>query len=119
MLTRPTSLVETTARRDSSAAAAATRAAPPEVVLPPHPDRRRSPARSCRSDAQQARSCDRPAAPGRSGRSERVSAGVGTGVAPFVTTCFGPRTARRGVHREDLADDEPVTEHADSGQVLL
>ena len=26
---------------------------------------------------------------------------------------------RHGVHREDLADDEPVAEHADSGQVLL
>ena len=25
----------------------------------------------------------------------------------------------RGVHREDLADDEPVAEHADRGQVLL
>ena len=36
-----------------------------------------------------------------------------------VMTCFGPRPAAAGVHREDLADDEPVAEHADRGQVLL
>ncbi len=29
-------------------------------------------------------------------RSARVSAGVSTGVAPFVTTCFGPRTDAAG-----------------------
>ena len=29
-------------------------------------------------------------------RSARVSAGVSTGVAPRVTTCFGPRTAAAG-----------------------
>ena len=52
-------------------------------------------------------------------RSFLASAGERTGVAPFVTTCFGPRTARGGVYREDLADDEPVAEHADRGQVLL
>ena len=52
--------------------------------------------------------------------SRRASAGESTGVAPFVTTCFGPRTAAAaGVHREDVAaDDEPVAEHADRGQVL-
>ena len=29
-------------------------------------------------------------------RSFRASAGESTGVAPFVTTCFGPRTAAAG-----------------------
>ena len=49
----------------------------------------------------------------------RASAGERTGVAPLVTTCFGPRTAAAGVHQEGLADDEPVAEHADRGQMLL
>ena len=52
-------------------------------------------------------------------RSVLAFAGERTGVAPFVTTCFGPRTAAAGVHRENLADDGPVTEHADRGEVLL
>ena len=39
-------------------------------------------------------------------RSFLASAGESTGVAPLVTTCFGPRT-------------EPVAEHSDRGQVLL
>ena len=52
-------------------------------------------------------------------RSFLASAGERTGVEPLVTTCFGPRTAAGGVHRENLADDEPVAEHADRGQVLL
>ena len=49
----------------------------------------------------------------------RASAGESTGVAPLVTTCVGPLDGRRGVHRQDLADDEPVAEHADGRQVLL
>ena len=36
--------------------------------------------------------------------------------SPLVTTCFGPPHGRRRVHREDLADNEPVAEHADGGQ---
>ena len=52
-------------------------------------------------------------------RSFLASAGERTGVDPFVTTCFGAPHGRRGIHREDLADDEPVAEHADRGQVLL
>ena len=52
-------------------------------------------------------------------RSFLASAGESTGVAPLVTTCFGPRTAAAGFHREDLVDDEPVAEHANRGQVLL
>ena len=52
-------------------------------------------------------------------RSFLASAGVRTGVAPLVTTCFGPPHRGRGVHREDLIDDEPVAEHADRGQVLF
>ena len=52
-------------------------------------------------------------------RSFLASAGERTGVAPLVTTCFGPLHRGRGVHREDLVDDEPVAEHTDRGQVLL
>ena len=48
-----------------------------------------------------------------------VSAGARTGVAPLVTTCFGPRGVAAGFNGEDLADDEPVAEHADRGRVLL
>ena len=48
-----------------------------------------------------------------------ASAGVRTGVAPLVTTCFRPPHRGRRIHPEDLADDEPVAEHADRGQVLL
>ena len=67
----------------------------PEVVLPPASRPPRSPARSCRPARSAAPDrADRPAAPGSiRSSSERVSAGVSTGVAPFVTTCFGPRTA--------------------------
>ena len=32
-------------------------------------------------------------------RSRRASAGERTGVAPLVTTCFGPRTAAAGMSR--------------------
>ena len=35
------------------------------------------------------------------------------------TTCFGPRPAAAGFVRRDLADDEPVAEHAARGEVLL
>ena len=81
-----------------SHAAAATRAAPagssPAAASRPP----RSPARSCRPARSAAPDrADRPAAPGSiRSSSERVSAGVSTGVVPFVTTCFGPRTAAAG-----------------------
>ena len=42
-----------------------------------------------------------------------------TEVLPFLTTCFGPRTAAAGLGRENLADDQPVEQHADRRQVLL
>ena len=52
-------------------------------------------------------------------RSFLASAGERTGVAPFRDDVLRPPHRRGGVHREDLADDEPVAEHADRGQVLL
>ena len=48
-----------------------------------------------------------------------ASAGERTGVAPLVTTCFGPRTGAAGFTGRTWADDEPVAERADRGQVLL
>ena len=51
--------------------------------------------------------------------SSRACAAVSTGVLPRLTTCFGPRTECAGLMRDDLADDEPVEQHADRGEVLL
>src|ERR1700744_613597 len=42
-----------------------------------------------------------------------------TEVLPFLTTCFGPRTAAAGLGPANLADDQPVEQHADRRQVLL
>ena len=53
-------------------------------------------------------------------RSFLASAGDRTGVAPFLgDDVLRPPYRGRGVHREDLVDDEPIAEHADRGQVLL
>ena len=52
-------------------------------------------------------------------RSRFVSSALMTGVSPLETTCLGPRTAWAGLSVDDLADDEPVEEHADGGEVLL
>ncbi len=38
---------------------------------------------------------------------------------PRRTTCLGPRTACAGIDGEDLADDQPVEQHADRREVLL
>ena len=48
----------------------------------------------------------RPARSGRPSSSDRVSAGVSTGGAPLVTTCFGPR-GRRGVPPDAPLDFAP------------
>ena len=48
----------------------------------------------------------------------RVSAGVRTGGAPFVTTCFGPRPTRR-VHGQHLVRDEPVAERRIAARCCL
>src|SRR5690348_5267045 len=42
-----------------------------------------------------------------------------TGVFPRLTTCFGAAHRMRLVDGEDLADDEPVEQHADCREVLL
>ena len=93
----------------------------PEVVLPPHPQHRAHPREAVEHHRQ-----ERPVPePGQGApvsidsRSFLASAAERTGVAPLVTTCFGPRTAAAGFTGKDLADDEPVAEHADRGQVLL
>ena len=52
-------------------------------------------------------------------RSLRAWSAVSTGVLPRLTACFGPRTECAGIDREHLADDQPVEQHADRGQVLL
>ena len=52
-------------------------------------------------------------------RSFLASAGERTSVAPLVYDVLRAADGRGGVHREDLADDEPVAEHADRGRVLL
>ena len=52
-------------------------------------------------------------------RSARVSAGVSTGVAPFVTTCFGPRTAAAGFTGSTWWTTSQSQERPDRGQVLL
>ena len=49
----------------------------------------------------------------------RISSAESTDVLPFLTLCFGPRTACAGLRRHDLAGDEPIEQHADGGQVLL
>src|SRR5947199_9716327 len=51
--------------------------------------------------------------------SSRASSAVSTGVLPFFTTYLGPRTAWAGFDIEDVADHQPVEQHAERGQVLL
>ena len=52
-------------------------------------------------------------------RSFLASAGERTGVAPFVTTCFGPRTAAAGFTGRTWLTTSQFAEHADRGQLLL
>ena len=49
----------------------------------------------------------------------RAWSAVSTGVLPFVTTCFGPRTELAGLNVEVAAAGQPVEAHADGRQVLL
>ena len=49
----------------------------------------------------------------------RASSVVSTGVLPFFTTYFGPRTAWAGIVVDDVAGHQPVEQHAQRGQVLL
>ena len=66
----------------------------------------------------------------RSRRSRNVSVGMlssnlrhssasSTGVLPVLTTCFGPAHRRGRIGRDDLADDQPVEQHAHGGELLL
>ena len=83
----------------------------PAAASPPP----RSPARSCTPARSAAPGpAAPPPSPCRSGRGAPVSppAGVSTGVAPFVTTCFGPRTDTAGFGGH-LVDDQPAAEHPD------
>src|ERR1700675_4308419 len=47
----------------------------------------------------------------------RACAADSTGVLPRLTECFGHRGG--GIDRENLADDEPVEQHPDRGEMLL
>ena len=48
-----------------------------------------------------------------------ASSGARIGVLPRLTTCLGPRTTEAGLRCHDLADHQPVEQHADRRQVLL
>ena len=92
----------------------------PEVVLPPHADDRAHP-----REAVEHHRDERPVAPARErARVDRLEEPAGLGrrehrCRALRDDVLRPPHGRRGVHREDLADDEPVAEHADGGQVLL
>ena len=68
---------------------------------------------------------ERPVAPARErGGVDRLEEPAGLGRREHRRRALGddvlgPPHGRRRVHRQDLADDEPVAEHADGGQVLL
>ena len=92
----------------------------PEVVLPPHADDRAHP-----RDAVEPHRDERPVAPARERRGvDRLEepAGLGRREDRRRGLCHHvrrPPDGCRRVHRQDLADDEPVAEHADGRQVLL
>ena len=92
----------------------------PEVVLPPHADDRAHP-----REAVEHHRDERPVAPARErARVDRLEEPAGLGRREHRRRALRddvlrPPHGRRRVHREDLADDEPIAEHADGGQVLL
>ena len=51
--------------------------------------------------------------------SARASEGSSTGVLPRFTLWDGPADGGGGVHRHDLAGDQPVEQVADRGEALL
>ena len=92
----------------------------PEVVLPPHADDRAHP-----RDAVEHHRDERPVAPaGERARVDRLEEPARLGRRAHRRRARRhhvrrPPDGRRRVHRQDLADDEPVAEHADGRQVLL
>jgi hypothetical protein len=52
-------------------------------------------------------------------KSWRASSGERIGVLPRFTTCLGPSNHRGRIAPDDLADHEPVEQHAHRRQVLL
>ena len=94
------------------------------VVLDVHPERGLDPGERVEADGDQRPVASRldsgpSAALMLSDERSRASSSFRTGVLPFFTTCFGPRTAWAGLIVDDVAEDEPVEEHPDGGQVLL
>ena len=92
----------------------------PEVVLPPHPDHRAHP----RDTVEHDRDERAVAQAGERARVDRREEPAGLGRREHRRRArrddvLGPPDGRRRVHRQDLADDEPVAEHADGRQVLL
>ena len=92
----------------------------PEVVLPPHADDRAHP-----REAVEHHRDERPVVPARErARVDRLEKPAGLGRREHRRRARRhhvrrPPDGRRRVHRQDLADDEPVAEHADGRQVLL
>ena len=92
----------------------------PEVVLPPHADDRAHP-----REAVEHHRDERPVAQTRErARVDRLEEPAGFGRREHRRRALGDHVlrspdGRRRVHGEDLADDEPVAEHADGRQVLL
>ena len=92
----------------------------PEVVLPPHPQHRAHPREAVEHHRE-----ERPVPePGQSARVDRLEELPRLRRREDRRRALGddvlrPPHGRGGVHRKDLADDEPVAEHADRGQVLL
>ena len=92
----------------------------PEVVLPPHRDDRAHPREAVEhhrderpvAQARERTGIDHVEEPTGLGRREHRRRALGDHV-------LGPPHDRRRVHREDLADDEPVAEHADGGRCCL
>ena len=75
----------------------------------------RSPARSCRASPRGAPGPGaRPASPCRSPRGASGPPPARGPASPPCDDVLRPPDRRGGVHREDLADDEPVAEHAGS-----
>ena len=91
-----------------------------EVVLPPHPQNRAHPREAVEHHRE-----ERPVSePGQRARVDVLEELPRLGLGQDRRRSLGDDVLRpphrgRRIHREDLADDEPVAEHADGGQVLL
>ena len=91
-----------------------------EVVLPPHPQDRAHPREAVEHHRQERLVPE----PGQRARVDAVEELPGLGRREDRRRTLGddvlrPADRGRGVHGEDLADDEPVAEDADRGQVML